>query len=810
MPLFLLLLCTATLWGQQWREAEIGGARIRYQVIDGEAVFQGDIILGPADAFESEVLSKHPGRFASAITGQRFRWTGNTVPYVITDDVPNRSRVTGAIDAWNESTVIRLVPRTTEGNYVEFRRRDPGSCSSNVGMLGGRQFINLPDNCPLGSIIHEIGHTVGLWHTQSRQDRDMFVRVKDTDIDRDSLDQYFQHISDGVDVGAYPYDSIMHYGLGGFALPGALAMETIPSGIPVGQRQGLTASDIDAVALLYGARLQRTIVTTNPPGLDVLVDGRRFQTPVEFDWTSGSTHTLRVEDQTIGATQHRFGRWSDFGQREHQITVTDTKVYTAHLRRFHRLPVSVSPAGSGIIEVSPAPENGVYAEGTIVTLRAQPAEGFQFTNWSGVGFFSSHGSANPIRFGVTSSTLSYTATFTRSTVTTITTDPPRLRINVDGTAYTAPRQFTWTAGTRHTVSVGASTQTLDLDSSQHRFRSWSDGGEEQHEVTASAEGGVITAAFDSSYRLLLSASPTAGGRAFASPGSNGGFLAAGSTVDLSATALSSYRFDGWSGTITSRDSNVSIAVDGEIEARARFVLPGILTAAGSLNGASFLPGAVAPGEIVTLFGLELGPAELVGLNLNAQGRVSTQAGGVRVLFDGVAAPVLYASSRQTAAIAPFAIANRATTLLQVEVNGRLTNSLSLPVAAVSPAFFTFNSSGRGGGAFLNENGSVNTEDNPAQRGSIAVLYATGLGAMQPSIPDGALATAPLPRPVAQVKVFVADRDCEILYAGPAPGLVAGLYQINVRLPATIDPGVVPVVVEAAGIRSPRTVSLAVF
>jgi hypothetical protein len=619
-------------------------------VVDGEAVVEGDIVLGPAAALEGEALSGKGGRYASAIAGQRFRWTGNTVPYVIAADVPNPGRVTGAIEAWNENTVMRLVPRTTEGNYLEFRRRDPGACSSNVGMIGGRQFINLPDDCPLGSVIHEIGHTVGLWHTQSRQDRDLFVRVKESDIDRDSLDQYFQRIGDGVDVGAYPYDSIMHYSLGGFALPGRLAMETVPAGIPVGQRAGLTPSDIEGVARLYGGRLETTVVTTNPPGLEVEVDGRGVTTPAEFRWADGSEHTIGVADQTVGTTAHRFGRWSDFGEREHRVRAGETRVFTAHMRRFFRLPLTASPAAGGRITAEPAAENGMYAEGTVVTLRAEAGPGYQFTNWSGTGFFSTHGSTEEIRFGMTSPNLAYSASFTQSAVTTVTSEPERMRIVVDGTTYTTPRRFTWGAGTRHTVNVATTTQTANVSASQHRFTGWSDGGERQHEVVAAADGGTLTAQFDTGHRLLLSVSPFAGGRVITSGGGSGSYLEAGSLLQLSAAANSGYRFDGWTGTFASTDPEVAVPVDGEVEARARFVQPGIVTAAGTLNGASFLGGAVAPGEIVTLFGLELGPAELAGLTLTPQGRVATAAGGVRVLFDGVAAPMLYASSRQTAAI----------------------------------------------------------------------------------------------------------------------------------------------------------------
>ena len=171
--------------------------------------------------------------------------------------------------------------------------------------------------------------------------------------------------------------------------------------------------------------------------------------------------------------------------------------------------------------------------------------------------------------------------------------------------------------------------------------------------------------------------------------------------------------------------------------------------------------------------------------------------------------MIYASARQVAAVAPFNLAGKVRVLVQVVYQGRATNSLSMNVAPTAPGFFTANSSGVGGGAFLNADGSFNSPGNPAARGSIVVFFATGLGAMQPSMADGELAAAPFPRPAADLQVRIADRPAEVFYAGAAPGFVAGLIQLNVRVPEEIAAGEVPVVIEAGGVRSPRTVSIAV-
>ncbi len=790
------------------------GNAIHYKVIDGLAVTEGDIILGTAEnlAASKPDSGKAAGREAIGITAARYRWLDGVVPYVIDPGFPNPQRVEDAVKHWNDNTQIRLVPHTDEANYVRFVRGS-GSCSSFVGMvsLGGQQ-ISLGDSCTTGNAIHEIGHAVGLFHEQSRQDRDYYIQVVYDNLDKLQFLQYNQQLSGANDLGGYDYGSIMHYGAAGFSRSGQPDMQSVPPGIPIGQRLVLSPGDLDAVKRLYDQPITGTTITTFPAGLNVIVDGETYIAPKIFQWAFGTRHTLDVPGtQQDANTRNLFARWSDDGGKAHTIAASaGTTVFTANFIQQFQVPGSSFPSAGGAVQYNPPPDNGFFTYGTQMEISAVPNPGYYFLGWSGFGFFSTHGvSPNPARFTLQGPNDRYDANFARVPPTTIASDPPGLNVTVDGVQIVAPRSYQWSTGTTHTVSIATGTQTNASGALRYIFQNWSDGGDSTHTITATVDAATYTAGFKTQYLVTANTSPIAGGTLQMEPLSADNYYDAQTELRIVPIATGAYKFVNWSGDLSGAAAPAMVIVDDQKVIAANFGIPRQLTATGLVNAANFiLNGGVAPGEIVTIFGLEFGPGALVASQINpATQKLDTVLSDTRVLFDNTPAPLIYVSANQISAIVPYAVAGNSTTRVSINYNGQAPFALVVPVVAAVPALFTYDSSGKGPAAALNQNGSTNTQNNPAMRGSTVVFYGTGEGQTTPGGIDGKPAVAPLPKPVLPVKTIIGGREAVVSYAGAAPGLTAGVMQINVQIPSDSPTGAVPVSVLVGNNASPANVTI---
>ena len=228
-----------------------------------------------------------------------------------------------------------------------------------------------------------------------------------------------------------------------------------------------------------------------------------------------------------------------------------------------------------------------------------------------------------------------------------------------------------------------------------------------------------------------------------------------------------------------------------------------------VNSASNLSGAVAPGELVVVYGSGLGPANMTGAQIDSSGHLSNNVAGTQVLFNGAAAPLVYTRADQVAAIVPDGVAGQESVQVQVKYKDETTPTFPTTVADTVPGLFTLDQSGQGQAAILNQDNSFNAAAKPSPRGSIVSLWATGQGLSNPDWAEDVLAPSPLPQPKNKVNVNIGGQWSQILYAGAAPGLAA-VIQVNVKVPDGITPGSkVPVLMRIGNATSQAGVTMAV-
>jgi uncharacterized protein (TIGR03437 family) len=208
---------------------------------------------------------------------------------------------------------------------------------------------------------------------------------------------------------------------------------------------------------------------------------------------------------------------------------------------------------------------------------------------------------------------------------------------------------------------------------------------------------------------------------------------------------------------------------------------------GIVSAASFVSGPVSPGELLSIFGSDLGPMPPRALELDPSGGLATQLGPTRVLFDGQPAPLIFASAGQINVVAPTSIAGHASTSVEVEVAGVRSPPVTLSVEARRPGIFIVAGAQA---AVLNQNGSVNGAANRAARGTVIQIFATGGGETAPPLVAGGIAppAGPLHLLTANVQVRIGGVSAPVQFAGASPGSVFGLVQINASVPQTVTPG----------------------
>ena len=569
------------------RTAVVRGRELSYVVVDGMAVHAGDIVLGPAS--DIEALSAGPGlsersgpltpaRRDVAPASSDQLWPDATVPYVIDSDVSDlqRQNVESAVAEWNDKTVISLVARTTEPNYVRFRNIAEGHCRSRVGMVGGEQVIGLPPTgCSANAVSHEIGHAIGLWHEHQRVDRWKYVSIDVGNLDR-SLDDWFKAEHPGSDF--YDFASVMHYSALTATANGGFVMDTIPPGIDI-PAAGLSAGDIDGVARLYGQVPEKLTISSNPPGLDILVDKVRYATPVSFDWPDRSIHTIEPPVSVVkGGTRYLFGRWNTGGNRLRYVIAGQVGTWLeANFIVQHRVEIEARPPDAGTVAVTPRTPDGYYTLRTPMRAEAtaDPSGGHQFWQW-GSNLHGEHGrSSNPATWAVDRPDKHFHAYFVDRPLVRITSTVDPFAVYINGTLRLGPLAL---SPEQHSdpveLRVDAVSPAPGPGLLRHRFKRWSNEGAISQKVVLPEQGGEISAEIVPEFPLSVAVAQPGTGTVTAEPASVDGYYPMGTPVRVMARPSSGWAFAGWIGEIGSVDPAAQVEMVRPIHLKASFSLAG--------------------------------------------------------------------------------------------------------------------------------------------------------------------------------------------------------------------------------------------
>ncbi len=612
------VLLTSTVAQQEASRAEERsglwrGRLVTYELVGDRLLFEGDILL---DHVTEPGAIQSPGL---GIAYDQYLWpkVGSVyqIPYVITS---GSSNLTTAIAQFNSTFTgqIQFVAHTSEADYVNFdldTANQSGVCESSVGRVGGTQQVAGSIACAVGTLLHEMGHVVGLYHEQSRPDRATYVNVLYANVIKASRSNFDQLYDNAQAVGSYNYASVMHYIPFAFSRNGGPTIESIPPGIGLSNTAGYNTGDVDTIRRIYGFIPSTVTVASNPPGLKVIVDGTTITTPKKYTWALNSTHTLAIPtgSQTLSGTVYTYGRWSDNTAASHSITVSPGKgtrvepatapaisVYSANFIKLLPFSLTVYPTGAGTATATPVaksypPATGkYYVDRTSVKLTATPNSGQNFYNWW--GFLPGPSGSNPLVGRTPYGTV--TAAFTTSPVFTVTSSPAGRWLYVDGnfnygpTNFALPYDSTWTTGSTHTLST-VSPQYPYSSNTRYAFANWSDGGAMTHTIQLPAASTSYTAALTPQYYLADWVSPWCAANLGVSPSSPDGFYDAGTALTVTQTPAAGWIFTGWQYDVTGKANPAHLTLNDEGLVVANYntvVTPLVIT--------SLWPGAVPAGE----------------------------------------------------------------------------------------------------------------------------------------------------------------------------------------------------------------------
>ncbi|WP_336958092.1 M12 family metallopeptidase [Chryseobacterium contaminans] len=228
------------------KKGQLDGQEITYERKNGLNFFQGDIVL--SDQQLTEGGTAHKGG------ASLYRWPSGKIYYTIAGNMGsiNVNKINTAVSEYNNKTNTQWIPRTNQSNYVEFIFGSSNGSDgwAHIGYQGGKQTISLDQYISVGSVIHEMGHTVGLYHEHARQDRDQYVSIQWGNI-QDGQGYNFNKYTSGTDIGPFNINSVMMYWPNSYSKNGLPTIKRADGTNFTYNRTGFTTGDINTINAMY-------------------------------------------------------------------------------------------------------------------------------------------------------------------------------------------------------------------------------------------------------------------------------------------------------------------------------------------------------------------------------------------------------------------------------------------------------------------------------------------------------------------------------------------------------------------------------
>ncbi len=526
-------------------------------------------------------------------------------------------------------------------------------------------------------------------------------------------------------------------------------------------------------------------VQTVPAGLQILADRTNYFAPVNLEWGLGSVHQLGAisPQYDLHGNLWVFSSWSDNGAYSHTYTVPSTGqsavTVTASYTTGTLVTFATTPAGLALTvdgRQNYPDYTFAWVPGSIHTVTA-PAS--QVDANGNTWVFQSWSNAGPATQQITVSGVAtnnrYTAVYAPGGTVNINSNPAGVPVQVDGQSCPTPCTVGRSVGTSLQVAAPA-TASAGQPGTELNFHGWSDGGPATRSVTVAAQPTNLAAAYKMRYQLQAVSDPPNGAVWKITPASPDSYFDPNTRIEVSVSTKPGFEFLNWAGDASGSYPSALVVMSAPQTIRAELNPVPYINPGGIMNSAADAAGKVAPGSVVSIYGINLASGNFT----SPSARLATTLDSVTVRAGGQAVPLFFVSTGQINVQLPSNLSVGDHTLT-VHIDGKPDATAELTVSRNAPGLYGTVVNNATFAVANHQDGSAISVSSPARRGEVVSLFGTGFGPYATEPPDGVPVPAGTKYALADsAKILIGEQQMEPVWAGAAAGRVGvGVVQLKI-------------------------------